>query len=113
MFSCDPIPGNVNYRARDFHGESYYDMPALAVDPLFKDLMRLVQRYSLSPFMTPRSFFYPRVVLVFYHTMTSRGASGQMQIRFSIDGRSGVLRTTNITAVLGLPVVLANSTEYR
>ena len=91
MFNCDPIPGNVNCRARDFHGESYYDMPALAVNPLLRDSMWLVQRYSLLPFMNLRQFFYPRVVLEFYHTMTSRGASGQMQIWFSIDGRSRVL----------------------
>ena len=90
MFSCGPILGNVNCRARDFHGESNCDMPALAADPRFKDSMRLVQRYSLLPFMTPRQFFYPRVVFEFYHTMTSWGASGQMQIRFSIDGRPGV-----------------------
>ena len=29
MFSCDPIPGNVDLRARDFHGEPYYDIPVL------------------------------------------------------------------------------------
>ena len=28
-FSCDPIPGNVDLRARDFNMESYYDIPAL------------------------------------------------------------------------------------
>ena len=71
MFSCDSIPGNVNFPASDFHGESYYDMPALAANPRFRDLMRLVHRYSLLPFMTLRQFFYPRVVLEFYHTMTS------------------------------------------
>ena len=80
LFSCDAIPENVNYRAKDFHGESYYDIPALAVDPQFRDSMRLVQRYSLLPFMTSRQFFYPRVVLEFYHTMTSRGVSDQMQL---------------------------------
>ena len=32
MFSCDLIPGNVNLSARDFHGESYYDIPALIAD---------------------------------------------------------------------------------
>ena len=32
MFSCDPIPGNVDLRARDFHMESYYDIPALTMD---------------------------------------------------------------------------------
>ena len=113
LFSCDPIPENVNCRATDFHEESYYDIPTLATDSRFRDSMRLVHKYSLLSFMTPRQFFYPRVVLEFYHTMTSRGVSDQMQLRFSIDGRPGVLRASNITAALGLPVVLANSTDYR
>ena len=113
MFHCDPIPKNVDCRAKDFHGESYYDIPALAADPRFRDSMRLVHRYSLLQFMTPRQFFYPWVVLEFYHTMTSRGVSNQMQLHFSIDGRPGVLRASNITAALGLPVVLANSADYR
>ena len=43
MFSCDPIPGNVNLHARDFHGESYYDIPALTADQRFRDSMRLIQ----------------------------------------------------------------------
>ena len=113
MFRCDPIPKNVNCRAKDFHQESYCDIPALAADLRFRDSMRLVQRYSLLPFMSPRQFFYPLAVLEFYHTMTSRGVSDQMQLRFSIDGRPGILRASDITAALGLPVVMANSTDYR
>ena len=77
MFSCDPIPRNVNLRAREFHMESYYDIPALTADQRFRDSMRLIRQYSLLPFMTPRQFFYPRVVLEFYHTMTSVGAPVQ------------------------------------
>ena len=69
LFHYDPIPRNVDCRAKDFHGESYYDIPALSADPRFRDSMSLVHRYSLLPFMTPRKFFYPRVVLEFYHTM--------------------------------------------
>ena len=75
--------------------------------------MRLIQRYSLLPFMTPRQFFYPRVVLEFYHTMTSRGTPSKMEIQFSIDGDLRVLQATDITTALGLPMVLANSTDYR
>ena len=93
--------------------ESYYDIPALTADHRYRESMRLIQRYSLLLFMTPRQFFYPRVVLEFYHTMTSRGVPSQMEIRFSIDGRPGVLRAADITDALGLPVVLANSTDYR
>ena len=113
LFSCDPIPGNVNCRAKDFHGEYYYDIPALVADPWFRDSMRLVQRYSLLPFMTLRQFFYPQVVLEFYHNITSRGVSDKMQLQFSIDGRPGVLRASDITTALGLPVVLANFADYR
>ena len=32
----------------------------------------LMQRYHLESFMMPRRYFYPRVVIEFYHTMTSR-----------------------------------------
>ena len=74
LFVGYPIPRNVRLYSRDFHGESYYDVPALTADPRFRDSMRLIEHYSLLPFMTPRQFYYPRVVLQFYHSMTSRGA---------------------------------------
>ena len=61
----------MNYHGKDFQGESYYDIPALAVGPTVQRFDAVGQRYSLLPFMTPRQFFYPRVVLEFYHTMTS------------------------------------------
>ena len=113
MFTCDPIPGNVDLRARDFHGEPYYDIPTLTVDQRFRDSIRLIRQYSLLPFMTPRQFYYLRVVLEFYHTMTSRGVLSPLELRFSIDGLPGVLRAADITAALGLPVVLVNSAGYR
>ena len=91
MFTSDPIPGNVDLRARDFHGEPYYDIPALTTDQRFRDSMRLIRQYSLLPFMTPRRFYYPRVVLEFYHTMRSRGVPSPLELQFNIDGRPGVL----------------------
>ena len=75
--------------------------------------MRLVQRYSLESFMTPRQFFYPRVVIEFYHTMTSRREPNPTAIHFTIDGRPGILRAIDIAATFNLPVVLANSADYR
>ena len=53
LFTGNPIPGNVDLSARDFHGETYYDVPALTTDPRFRDSMRLITQYSLLPFMTP------------------------------------------------------------
>ena len=113
LFVEHPIPGNVGLHARDFRGESYYDVPALIADPRFRDSMRLIEHYSLFPFMTPRQFYYPRVVLQFYHSMTSQGASSPLELRFSIDDRPGVLRAADISAALGLQTVQANSGGYR
>ena len=72
-----------------------------------------LQWYSLEPFMTPRRFFYPRVVIKFYHTMTHRRVPHLTAIHFSIDGREGTLRATDIVAAFKFPIVLANSANYR
>ena len=113
LFFGHPIPGNVSLHSRDFYQESYYDVPALAADPRFRDSMRLIEHYSLLPFMTLRQFYYPRVVLQFYHSMTSRGASGPLELQFTIDDRPGVLRVADISTVLGLHIPPANSDDSR
>ena len=107
------MPGNVDLRAKDFHGESFYDVPALTADPRFRDSMRLITQYSLLPFMTPRQFYYPRVVLQFYHSMTSRGVLSPLELQFTIDDRPEVLRAVDISTALSLPAELANSGGYR
>ena len=87
LFVGNPIPGNVRLHRREFHQESYYDVPALMVDNRFRDSMRLIENYSLLPFMTSREYYYPRVVLQFYHSMTFRGAPSLLELRFTIDHR--------------------------
>ena len=82
-------------------------------DPRFRDSMRLIEHYSLLPFMTPTQFYYPRVVLQFYHSMTSQGAPSPLELRFTIDDRPGVLRAADISAVLSLQTVQANAGGYR
>ena len=113
LFVGHPIPGNVALHSRDFHHESYYDVPAFMVDPRFRDSMRLIEHYSLLPFMTPRQYYYPLVVLQFYHSMTFRGAAGPLELQFYIDDRPGVLRAADISAALGLRIPPANVEGYR
>ena len=113
MYVGHPIPRNAALHATDFHQESFYDVPALRADPRFRDSMRLIEDYSLLPFMTPRQYYYPRVVLQFYHSMTSRGAAGPLELQFSIDDRPGVLRAADILAALGLRIPPANAEGYR
>ena len=43
MFTSNPIPGNVDLRARDFHGEPYYDILALTIDQRFRDSMQFIR----------------------------------------------------------------------
>ena len=89
LFHCGPIIGNLDCSTRELHCETYYDRPAFTADPKLRDSMKSVQRYSLEAFMTPHQFFYPRVVIEFYHTMTSRRVPNPTVIHFSIDGREG------------------------
>ena len=108
-----PIPGNARLHIRPFQQESFYDVPRLRADPRYRESMRLIEEYSLLPFMTPRQFYYPRVVLQFYHSMTSRDTDGPLQIQFSIDDRPGVLRPADISAALGLRIPPCNAEGYR
>ena len=113
MYVGHPIPRNTALHSRDFQQESFYDVPVLRADPRFRDSMRLIEDYSLLPFMTPRQYYYPRVVLQFYHSMTSRGAAGPLELHFSINDRPGVLRAVDISTTLGLRIPPANSEGYR
>ena len=113
LFVGNPISGNVRLHRKEFHQESYYNVPTLMADPRFRDSMWLIEHYSLLPFMTPRQYYYPRVVLQFYHSMTSRGAAGPLELQFFIDDRPGVLRAADISAALGLHIPPANSEGYR
>ena len=63
--------------------------------------------------MTPRQHYYPRVVLQFYQSMTSRDADGPLEIQFSIDDRPGVLRASDISSALDLHIPRRNSEGYR
>ena len=95
------------------HEEVYYDLPAFVDDLELRDSMLLVQRYHLELFMTPRRYFYPWVVIEFYHTMTSRREANPFALHFSIDGRLGILRASDIATALHLTVVLTNAVDYK
>ena len=113
LFVRNPISGNARLHRRPFHQESYYDVPALRTDPRYRESMRLIEEYSLLPFMTPRQYYYPRVVLQFYHSMTSRGGDSPHELQFSIDDRPSVLRAADISSALGLRIPPRNSEGYR
>ena len=110
---CAPIEGNNDYSNKDFHNEHFYDIFAFSNLLELRDSIGLIQCYSVEPFMTPRQFFYPRVVIDFYQTMMFHGGRHPTAIHFTIDGRQGILRSVDIAAAFHLLVALANSADYR
>ncbi|RVW90418.1 hypothetical protein CK203_045784 [Vitis vinifera] len=91
-----PIEGNSDCRSRDFHVEAYFDHSLMRQQPELRDSYRLLERYHLIPFMTLPQFFYPRVALDFYQSMTTRGVPVPASILFTIDGRQGILGARQI-----------------
>ena len=63
--------------------------------------------------MTSRQFFYSRVVIELYHTMTSRRVPRPTVIHFSIDGGEGTLKAADIASAFHFPTPPANSANYR
>ena len=68
-----------------------------------RDLFGLLQRYHLERLMTPKEFFYPKVAMDFYQSMTTQGTQSPIAIHFSIDGRQGILEAKHIAKALHIP----------
>ncbi|RVW72544.1 hypothetical protein CK203_061236 [Vitis vinifera] len=57
----------------------------------------------MESFLTPRQFYYPRVVIDFYQSMTTRGLRNPTLIQFTIDGRQGAIGARHIAEALHIP----------
>ena len=68
--------------------------------------------YYLEQFMTPREFFYPRVALDFYQSMTTRGVRSPTSIHFTIDEHHGILKARNIVEALQIPFELVDPSTF-
>ena len=96
MIAGPPIEGNLDCRDQSFHSETHFDIEALRQQPELRDSFRLLQRYHMEHLLTPRQFYYPRVVLDFYQSMTTRGLRNPILIQFTIDGRQGAIGARHI-----------------
>ena len=69
--------------------------------------------YHLEHLMTPREFFYPRVEMDFYQSMTTQGARSSTAIHFSIDGRQGILEARHVVEALHIPYEPVDPIDFR
>ena len=63
--------------------------------------------------LTPRQFYYPRVVIDFYQSMTTRGLRNPTLIQFTIDGRQGIIGARHIAEALCIPYEPATQADFR
>ncbi|RVW76380.1 hypothetical protein CK203_049857 [Vitis vinifera] len=63
--------------------------------------------------LTPRQFYYPRVVLDFYQSMTTRGVRNPTLIHFTIDGRQGAIGARHIAEALRIPYEPVIQADFR
>ena len=63
--------------------------------------------------MTPRDFFYPRVALDFYQSMTTHCVRDPTVIHFTINRRYGILGARHITKALHIPYEPASPADFR
>ncbi|RVW64044.1 hypothetical protein CK203_049371 [Vitis vinifera] len=63
--------------------------------------------------LTPRQFYYPRVVLDFYQSMTTRGLRNPTLIQFTIDGRQGAIEARHIAEALRIPYEPVIQADFR
>ncbi|KAL6321946.1 hypothetical protein AAG906_035854 [Vitis piasezkii] len=88
-------------RARTLGPSESFERPMLTAPPIEGNLD--CKRYHLEHLMTPREFFYPRVALDFYQSITTRCVSSPTAIHFTIDGRHGILDARGIAEALQIP----------
>ncbi|KAL6340788.1 hypothetical protein AAG906_030896 [Vitis piasezkii] len=112
MVTQPPIKGNLDCRARPFHSELCFDRETFRLQPELRDSFHLLQRYHLEHLMTPKDFFYPRVALDFYHSMTTHCVRDPTVIHFTIDGCHGILGARHI-ARPNIPYEPTSPEDYR
>nr|CAN69593.1 hypothetical protein VITISV_043242 [Vitis vinifera] len=86
--------------ARPFHSELCFDIATFRLQPELRESFRLLQRYHMEHLLTPRDFFYPRVALDFYQSMTTNQIRDPTVIHFTIDRRHGILGARHIAEAL-------------
>lgn len=113
MIAGPPIEGNLDCRDRSFHSETWFDIEALRQQPELRDSFHLLQKYHMEHLLTPRQFYYPRVVLDFYQSMTTRGVRDPTLIYFTIYGCQDAIGALHIAEALRIPYGPVTQADFR
>ena len=112
MLTQPPIEGNLDCRARSFHSELCFDTTTFQLRPELAQSFRLLSRYRMERLLTPRDFFYARVAMDFYQSMTTKQVRDPTLIHFTINGRHGILGACHIVEALHIPYEPSHFEDY-
>ena len=103
MLTQPPIEGNLDCRGRLFHSELCFDIATFRFQSELAQSFNLLRRYHMEHLLTPRDFFYTRIAMDFYQSMTTKQVRDPTLIHFTIDGRHGMLGARHIAEALQIP----------
>ena len=109
MLTQPPIEGNLDCRARPFHSELCFDIATFRLQPELAQSFNLLRRYHMEHLLTLRDFFYPRIAMDFYQSMTTNQVRDPTLIHFTIDGRHGILEHAILLKPCKFPMSQPNS----
>ena len=113
MLTQPPIEGKLDCRARPLHCELCFDTATFQLRPKLAHSFRLLCRYHMEHLLTPRDFFYPRVAMDFYQSMTTKQVRDPTLIHSTINGRHGILGARHIAEALHIPYKPSHFEDYR
>nr|CAN62613.1 hypothetical protein VITISV_006462 [Vitis vinifera] len=113
MLTQPPIEGNLDCKSRPFHSELCFDTTTFQLRPELAQSFHLLRRYHMERLLTPRDFFYPRVAMDFYQSMTTNQVRDPTLIHFTIDGRHGILGARHIAEALQIPYEPTHFEDFR
>nr|CAN79898.1 hypothetical protein VITISV_015350 [Vitis vinifera] len=111
--SPPPIEGNLDCRARPFHSELCFNTTTFQLRPELANSFCLLRRYHMEQLLALRDFFYPRVAMDFYQSMTTKQVRDPTLIHFTIDGRHGILGARHIAEALHIPYEPTHFEDFR
>ncbi|RVW58225.1 hypothetical protein CK203_109809 [Vitis vinifera] len=86
--------------------------PMVTAPPIEGNSIVEPDHFIMSYILTSRKFFYPRVAMDFYQSMTTQGQSFTA-IYFSIDGRQGILEARHVVEALHIPYEPVDPADFR
>ncbi|RVW76377.1 hypothetical protein CK203_049847 [Vitis vinifera] len=103
----------MDCRTRPFHSELGFDIATFRLQPELAQSFNLLRRYHMEHLLALRDFFYPRVAMDFYQSMTTKQVRDPTLIHFTIDGRHGILGARHIAEALQIPYEPTQFDDFR